>query len=89
MNEAIVLLLLIGYVLWKIWVIRTILEKDVSFHYVANSSLPDVIQVWYKSHHIYSYTWINGEQAFPGSRLGRIHARYRAKERKEISDLIS
>ena len=71
------------------WVYNTIMTKDVDFHYVACSTYPDYIEVWYNGHRIYIYKWIDGEDAFPGSKVGKIHAKYQAKEHKEIESLIS
>lgn len=77
------ILLLAGLVVSRVkrgadWIERN--PDRVEFNYIPGATRPDVVEVWADGELLMSYFWIDGQDAFPGSPLGRIHAMYQARE---------
>lgn len=51
----------------------------IEFHYISRSTLPDIVQVWLNGKHIYQYDWISGVEAYPLSKLGKLHDEYNSR----------
>ena len=53
----------------------------LAFHYQAKAIYPDSIEVWRENKMLLRYDWINGEDAYPSSRLGRLHTLFKRSQR--------
>lgn len=55
---------------------KMLLSKKIKFKYIARATKPDKIQVILDGRVIYTYNWIDGEDAHEDTELGKLHKRY-------------
>ena len=48
--------------------------EELEFNFIAGIIVPDVIEVWHNGERLKVYYWIEGEDAFYASELGKLHA---------------
>jgi len=63
------------------WILEN--PTKVVFHHVPNATRPDSVLVYAKDdpeNPIYKYHWIEGHEALPASKLGRVHSHSRKEE---------
>ena len=51
----------------------------IKFHYTSGSTTLDVIRVYVNDKMVYAYYWVCGEEAYPNSKLGKLHAIFKGK----------
>lgn len=56
--------------------------EELTFHYVSQAVHPDYIQVWQGKRYLTTYLWVDGENAYPESELGKLHAIYESKRKR-------
>ena len=63
--------------------ITTLIDEELprlSFHYIPGATLPDKIQCTTRGEVLFTYNWIDGEEASPLTQLGKIHAEFRRRD---------